>query len=123
MSQLSNIVTLLKKRNNSIPLDNDGTCYYTVVQVNSDNFIDLDNSIIEQLKKEHKYNYYVSFCSMEKNCLHSEMLPIYGDPKKYITKWFFATKEECIQKDLNDRSMCLYKRIMEFKENKELLNS
>ena len=96
MSQLSDILTLLK-RNNIIQLDSDGTSYYTVIQVNSDNFVDLPNVLIEQLKKEHKYNWYVSIFSMEKDCLRSILLPIWGDPKKYVTKWFFETKEECIQ--------------------------
>jgi hypothetical protein len=40
-----------------------------------------------------------------------ELLPIYGDGDKYITKWLWHTPIDTIKRDLSDRQMKLKSRI------------
>lgn len=65
--------------------------YYRLVQANEET---IDNPrLLKQLKEEGKYNYWISVYDFKTKTttapLSTVVLPICGDPNKYITKWFY----------------------------------
>lgn len=65
--------------------------YYRLVQANEET---IDNPrLLKQLKEEGKYNYWISVYDFKTKTttasLPTVVLPICGDPNKYITKWFY----------------------------------
>lgn len=91
-------------------IDN-GETVYVLTQVNEENFEDISPELKEQLKRENKWNTWITICASQlKNKYSVKLLPIYGQSDKYTTKWFTSSKEESIMKDLKDRNMQLLKR-------------
>ena len=85
--------------------------YYVVCRINTDNFKDIGENLIAQLKEENKYNDYIGFLSYNAFPPYSvQMLPIYGNATKYVTKWFTETAEETIRKDIRNKETCLLQR-------------
>lgn len=120
MSKISDVLTILKKRNFIIPLDTDGTIKYKVISLDKDHITDMSEKLEQQLKQECKYGWYITCCSSRMETKEID-LPIFGDPNKYVTKWLYKDYEEAVQNDLRDRGIGLYNRIMKYEENKELL--
>ena len=120
MSKLSDVMKILKNTNFAIPLDKEGQTKYVVKPIDTDNFTDLPKQLIDQLKDEGKYGYYVSFCATDDidSCRY---LPIYGSSDRYVTKWLYASPEDCVNHDLRDKWMAIYDRIMDFEENRQYI--
>lgn len=98
-------------QNNHITIDKDGGCNFVVAQINDENFGDITPKLKQQLEEEGKYNWWIGFLvSKVEQPYTVQLLPIYGDSKKYVTKWFTKTAEEAIEIDLKDRQMELLKR-------------
>ena len=120
MSKLSDVMKILRSTNFAIPLDKEGQTKYVVRSVDTDNFTDLPEPFIKQLKDEGKYGYYVSFCTTD--AIYSyKYLPIYGSSDHYVTKWLYESPEDCINHDLRDKWMAIYERIMDFEENRQYI--
>lgn len=88
---------------------------YICLPCTTENF-KLSEMLEKQLKSEWKYGYYIGAIYPKKSekPYTQDMLPIFGDPKKYVTKWFGSTFEEVISRDLRDRGMTLLKSANEF---------
>lgn len=119
MSQLSDILKLIKQNNGIIHIDKDGDVTYFVKQLTKENFEDMPDLLYKQLQKEGNYGYYVSGMFPSSEYLAVHYLPIFGSGEKYITRHLCSDIEECIQNDLKTRDLNLYKRIMEFEKNKD----
>lgn len=119
MSQLSDILKLIKQNNGIIHIDNDGGVTYFVKQLTKENFEDMPDLLYKQLKEEGKYGHYISGMFPSSELLTVHYLPIFGNSEKYILRWLCSDMEECIQNDLKTRDLNLYKRIMEFEKNKD----
>lgn len=99
--------------NGYIQIDED--LVYLVIQINDDNFENINEKLKKQLLEENKYNTWIGFIKNElKDKYDIQSLPIYGDPNKYVTKWFASTPEKAIDRDLRDRGMRLLKRANDF---------
>lgn len=97
-------------RDGHIAIDG-GEIYYVVARINTDNFNDMGDKLIAQLKCEGKYDYYIGFLSRNAEPPYTvQMLPIYGNAERYVTKWFATTPENAISSDLRDRQLCIVKR-------------
>lgn len=111
----------LKKQvldNGFIIIDKDGEYKFVVAQINNEIFNDMSSKLITQLKDEGKYNSWIGFIEYKNQVSYStQMLPIYGNSKNYVTKWFTNTPEEAIDQCLRDRQMGLLKRANDYKEN------
>ena len=46
--------------------------------------------------------------------LEAMHLPFYGDPNRFVTKWFVSSPEKAIDNNLKDRGMGLLKRYNEY---------
>jgi hypothetical protein len=104
--------------NGFVTIDKDGGCYFVVTQINDENFNDISPMLKQQLEDEGKYNSWIGFTAFKAQVPYSvQMLPIYGNSKKYVTKWFTDTAEEAINQDLNDRQFGLLKRANDYIEN------
>ena len=76
----------------------DGRGYYVLARLNKENFPEMPATLEKQLKDEDKYGTYVTFFSiLEKPPYRLEMLPIYGDPERYVTKWLYRDPEEAVK--------------------------
>lgn len=120
MSKTQDIMTILHKRQFAIPVDEEGELKYVICRVTRDNFVDLPESFIKQLKEEGKYGWYTSFFTRA-NEYSIDNLAVYGDKDRWVTKWLKDNAEDIVQSDLRDKWMNLYNRIMKFEENKDLL--
>ena len=103
--------------NGYIPIDNrKDNLYYVVAKINDDNFGDIPPKLKEQLKDEGLYNRaYIGFMSYSAKPPYTvQMLPIYGDSKRYVTKWFTSNPGAAIDHDLSERYMKLLKRANEY---------
>lgn len=80
------------------------------VKVGSDSFFRIaqanektiaSKALLEQLKAEGKYNYWFTAYDFKSKTpdepILSEVLPVFGDPDKYVTKWFYSDKEQAIR--------------------------
>lgn len=120
MSKISDVLSILKRRDFIIPLDTDGDRKYKVITLDKEHVSDMSEKLEQQLKQEGKYGWYITVFSS--NPETSEMdLPIFGDSNKFVTKWLFSDYEDAVQQDLRDRSINLYNRIMRFEENKDYI--
>lgn len=58
-------------------------------------------ALLEQLKAEGKYNYWFTAYDFKSKTpdepILSEVLPVFGDPNKYVTKWFYYDKEQAMR--------------------------
>lgn len=120
MSKLSDVLTLVKIYNGEIPIGRDGDTLYIVKPVDENNYDDIPENLVKQLKSENKYGWYCSVCVMRDN-VSIESLPIYGHTDRYETKWFYSSIEDCINHDLRDKWMAIYERIMDFEENRQYI--
>lgn len=120
MSKVDEVMILARNYNGCIPMDDDGNVVYVVKPVDDENYDDIPDKLAEQLKQEGKYGWYASIC-VNRNFISAKNLPIYGRTDRYETKWFYSDLRDCIQRDLRDRSMGLYDRIMKYEENRNML--
>lgn len=96
--------------NGHIQIDN-GNTVYVLTQINEENFENISPELEEQLKKENKWNTWITlYTGKLKDKYSVTLLPIFGNSEKYVTKWFKNNREEVIMTDLKDRSMKLLKR-------------
>ena len=104
--------------NGSIPIGTDGSLYFIITQVNTENFPDMTEKLIKQLKDENKYNSWIGIIDcLNQGPYNMSSLPIYGDPNKYVTHHFTYSAEEAIDLALGDRQMKLLKRANEHISN------
>jgi hypothetical protein len=95
-----------------VKMDEDGKCVFTVCQINDTNFNDIGDALRQQLVDERKYDTWISFIAYTECPPYSvQMLPIYGNSQKYVTKWFATTKEESIEQGFKDKQMGLLNRV------------
>lgn len=93
----------------------DNNLYYIVTQVNEDNFKNFPQKLKEQLIEENKYGNWIGvFGDSVDEKLEAIHLPFYGDPNRFVTKWFVSSPEKAIDNDLKDRGMGLLKRYNEY---------
>lgn len=73
--------------------------YYRLVQANEKTIA--SKALLEQLKAEGKYNYWFTAYDFKSKTpdepILSEVLPVFGDPNKYVTKWFYSDKERAMR--------------------------
>lgn len=101
--------------NGYITIDKDGGCQFIVIQINDENFNDMNPQLKQQLIDEGKYNSWIGFMTSKKEFPHSiQMLPIYGNSQRYVTKWFTKTALESIDQSLSDRQIRLLKRANDY---------
>lgn len=85
-----------------------GSLYYRLIQVNSDTVKESD-SLLAQLESEGKLNYYIVVPTRTpKAKINKEILPVYGNPDKYVTRWFCETQESAIKsliKELSENNL------------------
>lgn len=80
--------------------------FFSVHKVNSENF-DLSPMLTDQLKKEGKYNTtYIAIVSDKKVGPYGmDVLPIYGNSDKYVTKHFVSTPKEAAADTIRDMKL------------------
>lgn len=95
----------------------DSDTYYTVVKLN-DTEIEMSEMFKEQLEKEGLYDRtYVGIMTNKPEPPHSMMwLPIYGDPKRYVTKHLKWNFEDAAMVDLQRRSTNIINRYYEYQD-------
>ena len=105
-SDAKSIVKSMLEKDGEV-LVNRGMRKVVVTQINEENFNDMPDMLIKQLKKEHKLNYWIDILvpTRENKPYSYEHLPIFGDDTKYVTKWFSSTKEKAIKRLLNDKEL------------------
>lgn len=104
--------------NGHITIDKDGGCDFVVIQINDKNFNDISPAFKQQLIDEGKYNSWIGFFTTQKQSPYSvQWLPIYGDSKRYVTKWFTKTAIESIKQCLRNKQTCLLERANDYIEN------
>lgn len=90
-------------------LTNDGfiklrSGYYRIVKANEETIE--SKALLQQLKDEDKYNYWISAYDYETKSTNApmpnEVLPVFGDPDKYITKWFYKDFDSALNQALKD---------------------
>lgn len=105
--------------NKIVILDQDSWCRFIVTQINEENFKDINPKLKEQLQAENKYNSWVSFVTSRFEKPYTiDILPIYGNSEKYITKYFSDNIEDAIDFCLNDSQIQVLKRANNFIKNK-----
>lgn len=64
-------------------------------------FKNLSNNLQEAYEEEGKYNYWFTAYDFKSKTpnepILSEVLPVFGDPNKYVTKWFYSDKERAMR--------------------------
>jgi hypothetical protein len=102
-----------------INIDEDDRLKFVVTQINDENFSDINPEFKQQLEDEGKYNSWISFITFSNELAPYKIrtLPIYGNSKCYVTRWFRKTTEEAINDCLNDKQMCLLKRANNYIDN------
>ena len=114
MSKFDQVLYLLEKYDNYIPVYyNARILYFTVQQVKD--ICDMTNRFREQLEDEDKMYYWCDgLIDAIGDNLSMNVLPIYGLRDRYETKWFTETRDETIRKALREKNRNLYNRIIEF---------
>ena len=96
-----------------------GPLYYFCKILNDANFdLDARPKFKQQLKDEGLYNrcYASGFTETEPGKkISTDVLPIFGDSNRYVTKWFTHDMFDAVNRDLRDRQMGLKKRLEFFK--------
>lgn len=61
----------------------------------------ISNELQTKYKEEGKYNYWFTAYDFKSKTPYepilSEVLPVFGDPDKYVTKWFYSDKEQAMR--------------------------
>ena len=84
----------------------DNNLYYIVTQVNEDNFKNFPQKLKEQLIEENKYGNWIGvFGDSVDEKLEAIHLPFYGDPNRFVTKWFVSSPEKAIDNDLKEMGL------------------
>ena len=80
--------------------------FFSVHKVNSENF-DLSPMLIDQLKREGKYDTtYIAILSDKQFGPHGmDVLPIYGNSDKFVTKHFVSTPKEAAADTIRDMKL------------------
>lgn len=72
--------------------------FFRIAQANEKTIA--SKALLEQLKAEGKYNYWFTAYDFKSKTpddpILSEVLPVFGDPNKYVTKWFYYDKEQAM---------------------------
>lgn len=114
MTKMTRKLFIEEAREGRVQIDED--TWYFAAKVNLENF-DMNEMLVDQLKREGLYdNSYVSAVLWSENKPGMSNLPVYGDPKygsidKYVTKHLYRNFEDCVMKDLQDRSYRILPRI------------
>ena len=78
--------------------------YYRLVQANEETIE--SQALLQQLKDEGKYNYWISAYDYKTKTsdapIPNEVLPIFGDLDKYVTKWFYKDFDTALNQALKD---------------------
>ena len=78
--------------------------YYRIVQANEETIE--SQALLQQLKDEGKCNYWISTYDFKTKTttapLPNVVLPICGDPDKYVTKWFYKDFDTALNQALKD---------------------
>ena len=73
--------------------------FFRIAQANEKTIA--SKALLEQLKAEGKYNYWFTAYDFKSKTpdepILSEVLPVFGDPNKYVTKWFYYDKEQAMR--------------------------
>ena len=119
MNKRDQILYLLEKYDNYVPLVLNGRqFYFTVHQVKD--ICDMTEKFREQLENEGKMHYYCEgLVNSAGETLAMEALPIYGHYDRYETKWFKETVNEVIRNVVRDKYRVTYDEMIAFQMNEE----
>ena len=90
----------------SIKIENEySKGYFKLIQANESTLGKNTEKLLEQLKNEGKYNSWIGVYNFRTNSENDpvdiDRLPVYGDPNKFVTKWFFQDKNKAITNSLH----------------------
>lgn len=86
--------------NNQVVQLND-TYFSMIVLANEENFAENCSDLLKQLEQEGKYNTWIHVVVPDPTQKVSiEYIPVFGNPEKWVTKWFFSNKDEAIKDGL-----------------------
>lgn len=78
--------------------------YFKLIQANENTLGQNTEKLLEQLKNEGKYNSWIgvyNFNTESENApVDLDRLPVYGDPNKFVTKWFCKDKNQAVTNSL-----------------------
>lgn len=97
------------------PVQIDEQTFYVLVKMNEEQ-VEMSELLKKQLIEEGKYDEtYVGILTSENKQPYSQdYLPIFGDSKKYVTKFLVRSPEDAVNFDLGKRSLGVIKRHFEF---------
>ena len=76
-----------------------GNDFFRIAQANEETIA--STALLEQLKEEGKYTSWFTAYDFKSKTPYepilSEVLPVFGDPDKYVTKWFYSDKEQAMR--------------------------
>ena len=119
MNKRDQVLYLLEKYDNYVPLELNGRLYYFTVHQVKDIY-DMTEKFREQLENEGKMHYYCEgLVSSVGDTLTMEALPIYGHYDRYETKWFKESRSEVIRNVVRDKSRITYDEMIAFQMREE----
>ena len=121
MSKISDVLKLAKYYHNRIPMDEDGKLELAIVPLTEEYIVDMNDMFKQQLKQEGKYGWWACCSVHPGQGVTMDRLPIYGDKDRYVTKFFYSDMEDAVKKELADRELDRYSRIIEYEENRKIL--
>lgn len=121
MSKISDVLKLAKYYHNRIPMDEDGKLELAIVPLTEEYIVDMNEMFKQQLKQEGKYGWWACCSAYPGQGVTMDRLPIYGDKDRYVTKFFYSEMEDAVKKELADRELDRYSRIIEYEENRRIL--
>lgn len=78
--------------------------YFRLIQANENTLGQNTEKLLDQLKNEGKYNYWIGVYNFrtesENSPVDIDRLPVYGDPNKFVTKWFTKDKNQAVTNSL-----------------------
>lgn len=119
MNKRDQVLYLLEKYDNYVPLELNGRLFYFTVHQVKDIY-DMTEKFREQLENEGKMHYYCEgVVSSVGDTLTMEALPIYGHYDRYETKWFEESRSEVIRNVVRDKSRITYDEMIAFQTREE----
>lgn len=113
------VLYLLEKYDNYVPLKLNGRLFYFTVHQLKD-VCDMTEKFREQLENEGKTHYYCEgLVNSVGETLAMESLPIYGHYDRYETKWFKEIRSEVIRSVVRDKSRITYDEMIAFQLNED----